>query len=132
MKRNSKNIIPGCTYMTKNGIELLYVGYGDFWLDNGTGKPTSNPYSIYIDKYLYFRVKDLERFFKNGEMTRDLSLFYGNGHIEQWLSIREKSRSFVHDIPVRKMFEPEFFQNYTIVDNSYGGVGEATWHFTAK
>lgn len=124
------HLIPGCTYMTKNGIELLYIGFGSFWLDDGAGGAI--PFSDFPNRYVYMRVKDLERFVKKGEISEDLSSFCGNGTIDWWLSIREKPRAFVSDTPVKKLFEPEFFDNWEINDNSYASGGSALWHFTAK
>lgn len=123
-------MIPGCSYLTREGIEVIYLGFGNFFCDDGSGAPL--PFCDFQDRYVYLRVKDFERCLRKGEITPDLSYYCGKSHIERRLSIRIKPRPLQSKIPIKQFFDKSFSTHLIFEDASYGGKGSAIWHFVQK
>ena len=110
-------MIPGCTYMTTKGVEVLYLGYGRFWSEQPGG-------GVFLDvdkRHIYIKMHEFEKKLQNGMISKDLKTYCGNPKtLGFWTMIYTamKPKPLKDGTPIRTLFPPDYFKNLVIEDET--------------
>lgn len=133
--RGLTELIPGHVYLDDKGVELLFLGRGKYYREDGYGG-WSSPSGR---SFLYMKVKDLDAKISDGRLTPGLTTYnpLGPNKPDFWKTVffSQRPRNLVKDLGER--FPANYFENLVVTDFSgnyydHMPISSYFWHIEAK